>query len=223
MVALKSAVVSTPRPAGSLKWAMLKLAGVAAPSVMVAGGVTTGVLICWSATVALAVTPLAAAAVPWLTVTVIGKEPSSAYVWLPRTTKVPAPKVMTPVLGATPSPQAMVALYSPSASAPAGSVKVATAWLDEPWPSFEVKDSGVALSTTDWSATVTLLVAVALAVPGALSAMVTVAVKEPSSAYAWLPLTVKLPPPAVVTVPVVAGELSPQSIVAVKSEGELVG
>ncbi len=66
--------------------------------------------------------------------------------------KVPPAKVTSPA-EVPPSPQSMEAAYSPVASAPPGSVKVATGCKGDAVPSVAPKVTGRTLSTTAGSAT----------------------------------------------------------------------
>src|SRR4051812_41640468 len=86
------------------------------------------------------------------------KFPSSAYWWLPWTVKVPPAKLIVPAEVGPPSPQSMVAVYSPGvglpavSSGPPGSVNVATVCAGESTPSTAPKVKPP-VATTDGSAT----------------------------------------------------------------------
>src|SRR5438067_740834 len=115
---------------------------------------------------------------------------------------------MVPGEAAVPSPQSMLALYSPGfgtppvTSAPAGSVKVASTWLAVALPSLPVMVKPP-VANTDGSVTVALAVGdgpAAEAVPCVTVTLIEYEGKEPawsaalSSAYWCAPETVKVPP-----------------------------
>src|SRR5437773_2540532 len=155
MVALYSPGFGTP-PVTSDPPRSMKVATVvpmkAVPSV---ADTATGVAVTgWSAMTAVLLVVVGVAP-SWLMCTWIEKLPSSAYRWVALTVKVceAASNVMTPAATAKPPPvpQSMSAEYSLVASAPPGSVKVATGWDADVMASTALKLNAVVLRTTDGS------------------------------------------------------------------------
>src|SRR5205807_840465 len=117
--------------------------------------------------------------------------PSSAYVCVPVTLKVPLLSVTVAAVAGLPSPQSMVVPAKSAALAPGlASVKVATVTVALRLPSVAVNPAPL-LAVSAASLTVAASVALAVAPPS--STTDAAAVKLPSSAYVCVPVTLKVP------------------------------
>src|SRR5438132_520323 len=136
--------------------------------------------------------------------------PSSAYVCVPVTLKVPLLSVTVAAVAGLPSPQSMVVPAKSAVTAPGlASVKVATVTVALGRKSVA---EGPAPVLGGRGATLTVAASGALAVAPPASTMDAAAVKLPSSAYVCVPVTLKVPLLSV-TVAAVAALPSPQVMV----------